>query len=85
MARRETRLSETDLRRTIGLRLCEAQRERGLTNDALAREVGLGLRLVQKHRAGDHAPTLENLARYGRVLGRPVAWFFGADNLKDAA
>lgn len=79
MARRGTRLPETDLRRTIGERLCEAQRERGLTNDALAREVGLGLRLVQKHRAGDNTPSLENLARYGRVLGKPVAWFFDTE------
>lgn len=77
MARHGTRLPEAvGLRKRIGARICEAQRERGLTNEELALEVGLGLRLVQKHRAGANAPTLENLARYGRVLDRPVAWFF---------
>lgn len=77
MARQQKRhLEAAQLRKVIGGRITEAQANAGLTTEELAREVGLGLRLVQKHRAGDNAPTLENLARYARVLDRPVSWFF---------
>lgn len=77
MTRQRTRQMGADgLRDRIGQRIREAQKQAGLTNEELAARVGLGLRLVQKHRAGANAPSLENLARYGRVLGYPVSWFF---------
>lgn len=61
----------------IAARLKEAQGD--MTTEALAREVGISLRLVQKHRAGDNAPTIENLAKYGRVLHRDWRWFLAAE------
>lgn len=78
MARRDSRsLTAPALRKRLGDRIVEAQEEAGIeTVEELARRVGLSLRLVQKHRAGDNAPSLANLGKYARVLGKPVAWFF---------
>lgn len=82
MARHEPRRNGTPaidpqaLRDVIAANIKAAQSELGLRTEDLAREVGLGLRLVQKHRAGHNAPSFENLARYAQVLRRPIAWFF---------
>lgn len=82
MARPETRLPEAhgadadELRKIIGANICAAQDELGIKNEDLSHRVGLGLRLVQKHRSGKNSPTLSNLARYANVLEKPVAWFF---------
>lgn len=75
MSRQTTRHPES-VRHVIARNLRAAQAESGLDNEALAREVGLGLRLVQKHRAGHNAPSLDNLARYAKVLKKPVSFFF---------
>lgn len=66
-----------DLRETIALNLRNAQAEAGLKNEQLARETGISLRLLQKHRAGDNTPDWDNLSRYAAVLNKPVAWFLG--------
>lgn len=83
MSRLSTRL-DASLRLTVARNIRAAQEELGLKNEELAREVGFGLRLVQKHRAGENAPTLENLARYGRALRKPVAYFFEVGGEKAA-
>lgn len=81
MTRREPRHEGADdaheLRLVIGENIKLAQAEAEIrTVDELARKVGISVRLVQKHRAGDNAPGHENLLVYSRVLGKPVAWFF---------
>lgn len=82
MARHGTRHEEAPevepqaLRDVIAENIKAGQKARGLSTEDLAREVRLGLRLVQKHRAGDNAPSFENLARYAQVLDRPIGWFF---------
>lgn len=78
MARHETRQDVAqDIREIVGNRIRLAQAAKGLTTEELAREVGISLRLVQKHRAGDNAPGFDNLAKYGRALDKPIGWFFG--------
>lgn len=78
MSRHETRHEDAqDVRELIGENIKLAQTEAGVeTVEELARLVGISLRLVQKHRAGDNAPGHGNLLAYSRALKKPVAWFF---------
>lgn len=78
MTRHETRHGTAEARETIAARLKEAQGELGMKTEELARETGISLRLVQKHRAADNAPSWDTLTRYSRVLKKPVAWFLEA-------
>lgn len=76
MARRASRHpAAVELRSRIAERLREAQAESGLKNEELARQIGISVRLVQKHRAGHNTPDWENLLAYARILGKPVTWF----------
>lgn len=47
-----------------------------MKNEPLARETGIGLRLVQRHRKGEHLPKQDHIFIYSRVLDFPVSWFF---------
>lgn len=83
MARHRTRHTEAggtadaqDLREIIGANITAGRTEKKVTVEELARAVGISLRLVQKHLAGDNAPGHENLLRYSRFFGKPVSWFF---------
>lgn len=49
-----------------------------MTNEALANEVGVSVRLVQKWRSGAVRPRYENLVLLARALGHDVAWFFSS-------
>jgi transcriptional regulator with XRE-family HTH domain len=53
-----------------------AQTDSGLSNEALAAQVGVGLRLLQKWRAGEVEPRYENLVKLAAALDREVAWFY---------
>lgn len=55
-----------------------AQAEAGLSNQALATSVGVGLRLLQKWRSGEVEPRYENLVKLASALGREVSWFYRA-------
>lgn len=80
MTRHGTRQPEThDVRDLIAARLREAQADAGLTNEELARETGISLRLVQKHRAAHNAPSFASLTRYSLALDRPLSWFLGKE------
>lgn len=63
----------------------QAMAEREVTVDALAAELGISPRLLQKWRAGDTQPRHDNLARLGFALGRDVAWFYTDHSLERAA
>lgn len=56
----------------IAKNLREAQAKHGISNESLARKVEVTLRVVQKWRAGDAAPTYENLVRVATALEIPV-------------
>lgn len=70
----------------IAARLRDAQSEKDITNEELARQTGISLRLVQKHRAGHNAPGDQSLRLYASVLGKPLSFFFtGAPLSKEVA
>jgi transcriptional regulator with XRE-family HTH domain len=60
-------------RKPLSENIRAAQAKAGLTNEALAREVGVGLRLLQKWRAGDVDPRYDNLLKLSKALGVSVA------------
>lgn len=72
MARQAARHSKPP----VAARLREAMALTGVTNDELAVRLGVGVRLVQKWRAGDVIPSYANLRALERELGKPVAWFW---------
>lgn len=53
-----------------------AQAQAGLTNPQLARTLEVSERLLGKWRAGENRPSMGNLIRLSRILGKPVSWFF---------
>jgi transcriptional regulator with XRE-family HTH domain len=59
----------------FSLRLKQALAEKEMTQEALARELGLSLRAVQGWCAGSE-PRGRALLNVSRVLGREPAWFF---------
>lgn len=61
---------------TFRERLIEAQRAAEINTETLARQVGVGLRVVQRWRSGDTEPAGRNLVRLAAVLRRDPAWFF---------
>lgn len=67
-------MSAAELRQRVGANISAAQGTR--KNREVADAVGIDVRLLQKHKAGDNMPGDETLLRYSRVLGRPVSWFF---------
>lgn len=73
------------MRLIIAARIREAQADRDLKTEELARETGISLRLVQKHRAGENAPGDANLRRYASVLRKPLQFFFSGDPIERAA
>jgi ribosome-binding protein aMBF1 (putative translation factor) len=86
MTRHEPRHGEADpVKLIIAARIRDAQEELGLKTEDLAHEIGISLRLVQKHRAGDNAPGNANLRRYAAVLKKPMSFFFTGEPLKKAA
>lgn len=72
-----------DLRKRVGEKIEAGRVAQGLKNRELAEAVGIDVRLLQKHKAGDNMPSDTNLIRYARALCKPVAWFFEAE--KEAA
>jgi transcriptional regulator with XRE-family HTH domain len=91
MTRRETRqdgavaTTAADLRQRVGAKIEQRRVEQGLKNRQLADAVGIDVRLLQKHKAGDNMPSDENLLRYARALEVPVSWFFEERNGSKAA
>ena len=61
-------------------RLVEARKQRGLTQQALADEVGVHVSQERRYEAGASAPTLDVLANLAVVLGVSLDWLvFGEE------
>lgn len=58
---------------SFATRLRTAQDAAGLTNEQLARKARLGVRLLQKYRAGEVQPRRPNLERLERALGQSLS------------
>lgn len=48
----------------------------GMTQEELARQIGVSLRQVQKYCAGKADPSGARLIAMADVLGRPAGWFY---------
>jgi ribosome-binding protein aMBF1 (putative translation factor) len=55
--------------RTVATRVVEYRAQPGLSQAALARELGVSQPLIARLEAGEHEPTLTTLARLSRGLG----------------
>jgi Zn-dependent peptidase ImmA (M78 family)/DNA-binding XRE family transcriptional regulator len=64
---------------TIGKRLQSARRALGLTQTAVAEQMGMVTSTVSAIESGKRAVTGEELYRFAQLLGRPVAYFLEAE------
>ena len=62
--------------RDAGRRLAECREARGLTQQALAEELGVSMRYVQRVESGAENLTLRSLAGYASVLGATMTEIF---------
>ncbi len=89
MTRLSTRQGRTKVQNKpalpIAANLRAAQAAKGITNDELAREVGVGLRLLQKWRAGDVAPRYANALKLAQILDVTVSDLYADPDAKAAA
>ncbi|MDX6215352.1 MAG: hypothetical protein QOG99_936 [Frankiales bacterium] len=59
----------TALARALAVRVVEYRADRGLSQAALGRLLGMAQSGVARLEAGEHTPTLDTLSRISRVLG----------------
>jgi len=78
-----TERAATTTREVFAERLKQAQAEADITNEALARRVGVSVRLLQVWRSGKGAPSASKFASLTVALKRDAAWFYETD--KEAA
>lgn len=60
----------------VGARIKEARELLGLSQTALADELGAGERTVQAWERNERTPRLKALLRLSELSGRPVSWFY---------
>jgi transcriptional regulator with XRE-family HTH domain len=60
----------------IGRRIAEVRAERGLTQAALAEELGVATRYVQRVEAGSENLTVETLVKFANALTVPLTDLF---------
>lgn len=60
----------------VGARIREARDLLGLSQTALADELGQGERTVQAWERNERTPRLDSLTRLAQLTNRPVAWFY---------
>ena len=53
----------------IGLNIKKYRKEKGLTQEELANEIGKSLRTVQKYESGDILPSFDNVNEIAKILG----------------
>lgn len=64
----------------LGTRIREARKERGLTQERLAEQVGLSTRHIAKVEKGDVNPSLEVLSTLVKTLGISIDSVFNSDS-----
>jgi transcriptional regulator with XRE-family HTH domain len=67
-------------RRGVGARIKQARYEAGYTVEKLARELGVGLRTVNRWQTGESLPRYEQLAELAVVLRKPVSYFLEGES-----
>lgn len=76
MSRQEPRQKHDIQKSPFGSNLKVAQAEAEKSNETLAYELGVTVRLIQKWRAGTVTPRWENTVRLGVALDREPGWFY---------
>ena len=64
------------------VRLRRARKESGLSQIELGRRLGVSGQSVKEWEAGRSSPQFDRLKDISKVTGKPIAWFFLADNDK---
>ena len=70
---------------SVGLRISEARKESGLTQQAFGRKVGSAARTVQTWEHGQRIPRAETMERIALLTGRPVWWFYTETDAPETA
>ena len=60
----------------VGARIKEARETLGLSQTALAEQLGQGERTVQAWERNERTPRMGSLTRLASLSDRPVSWFF---------
>lgn len=68
----------------VGLKIREARKSLGLTQDQLAREVGLTFQQIQKYEKAVNRVSAGLLYEFSIVLEKPITFFFGLDDESSA-
>jgi len=66
----------SDARKNLGLRLKVLRKQKGLTQEQLAEQVGVDARHISRVETGAHYPSLETLETIADVLARPIGDLF---------
>ncbi|WAJ26825.1 helix-turn-helix domain-containing protein [Antarcticirhabdus aurantiaca] len=69
----------SDLDRALATRIREARISKGLTQSALADEIGVTYQQYQKYESGQNRITAARLFRLARALDLPISRFFSLD------
>ena len=64
----------SDMSKTVGDRLQEARKDRGLARDEVAERLGMSLSAVQAHENGRNQLKPEGLEAYARIYGVSIEW-----------
>lgn len=83
-ANRRPARQPTDVDRVVGLKIREARKSLGLTQDQLAREVGLTFQQIQKYEKAVNRVSAGLLYEFSIVLDQPITFFFGLDDESSA-
>jgi ribosome-binding protein aMBF1 (putative translation factor) len=67
-----------DLDLAIGKRIRERRILLALSQEELARRIGLSFQQLQKYEIGENRISATRLFRLGQILGVPITWFFGS-------
>lgn len=70
--------THTALKENVGAMIRKARLQRGMTQKALAEEVGLTYQQIQKYESGRSSPDANRLQEFSRALGVQVGDFFPA-------
>lgn len=67
------------------LRISEARKARGFTQEQLALEVGTTQQTIQRWESGQTDPKASDVARISNALGITVSFIMGVDNEQESA
>jgi transcriptional regulator with XRE-family HTH domain len=74
----------TDVKRSaFGLRLFNARKARGMTQQELADKVGITKRMVANYEGLSDGPTVERVSELAHALGVTVSYLLGESTLKN--